>query len=124
MSFSVSRADGMLVFDMQYTGHRSPTDCHIHMGSVTGPALIGYDHIPPDMNPFKGFKLDLSNGNPQLPKGQDGKVLVGTWFSLEWSFSDGGDNETDPEHAEVQATMEDAAEMILKFIQMWQKQPK
>lgn len=124
MSFSVSRSGGMLVFEMKYTGHRTPTDVHIHLGSTTGPALIGYDHIPGEIDPRKGFKLDLSNGNPQLPKGRDGKVLIGTWFSLRWTFSDGGGDETDEDVAEVHVTADEMAETILQFLKFLSNPPK
>jgi hypothetical protein len=124
MSFSVNRSGGMLVFDAKYNGRRKPTDVHIHLGSTSGPALIGYDRIPQEIDPTKGLKLELSNANPQLPRGRDGKVLIGTWFTLRWTFSDGGSDETDEELAEVQVTAEEMGEAVLRFLRWLLNPPR
>jgi hypothetical protein len=112
VSFSVKVKNGFVTFDVRYEGHRTPTDVHVHVGGRDGPALIGYDHIPDDLNARRGFELQVSEGNPNLPRTEDGHLRWETSFTLVWTFSDSPHEEIDPDHPVYPSMAEKIAALL------------
>jgi hypothetical protein len=106
MSFTISQGSGTQVtFHVRYEGAGVPTDLHIYLLDPKNPsidhatALVGYDTIPPGLNPKAGFDIPFSTNPPAFPL-TGGKLASGVYtFALTWSFDvETRPNETDPDH--------------------------